>query len=346
MSRAFTLIEGLYAYVSDTDYMFDDVLWLDESFRELCNLLESHLLIFRTPEFKEIPLPVLEVPDCDTKDVVLCFSGGKDSAAAALYLKQHGYKVHLYHVHGINKAYGDEQKAAKAIAKYLGCDLFIDHIYLDGTHRFIEHPMKNYIIANGALHYAMAKGYAPRLAFGNFRKSTVDYSEFEICGGDCMEMWSAYKKIIKRIFPHFSLLIPLETNADTFDLLYNDSGLLQRAISCMSPYRFRAHWKNRTETKYGIRLLPDRCGCCWKCAVESIWMMDTKLIPGNESYYMHCMDILAKTIYKETGSKPACVEDIWDNYMFYSMRKSMYDEELEAYTIPSMSGVTVSKYIP
>ena len=49
-SRIFNMLEGLYAYVSDTDYMFDDVLWLDETFRPLCEVLDSNLVIFRKPE--------------------------------------------------------------------------------------------------------------------------------------------------------------------------------------------------------------------------------------------------------------------------------------------------------
>ena len=53
-NRIFNMLEGLYAYVSDTDYMFDDVLWLDESFRDLCDILHSRLMIFRMPEIKDM----------------------------------------------------------------------------------------------------------------------------------------------------------------------------------------------------------------------------------------------------------------------------------------------------
>ena len=324
------MLEGLYAYVSDTDYMFDDILWLDNSFRDLCDILQSRLMIFRMPEIRDMKLPKLEIAGSkdqtphrlDNKEVTVLLSGGKDSAAVAYYYKQKGYKVHLYHAAGVNKAYGDEKKAAQRIADYLGCDLYIDKIHLDGTHRFIEHPMKNYVIANGALHYCLAKGYAPVLATGNFNKSVLDLNEFEVCGGDCIEMWDAYNKIIQSVLPEFKVEVPLETNADTFEILRNDWELFSMAVSCMSPFRFREHWKHRAEQKYGVRLFANRCGCCWKDCLESMWAMDHNEMEYNEKYYLHCVEILERTIFKETGSPAECFQDVWDNYMFYPIEKS------------------------
>lgn len=326
-SRVFTLLEGLYTYVSDSEYMFDDVLWLDKSFKTLCNILQEHLLIFRHPEVKEFELPKLEYKyDQNIKEVTVCLSGGKDSAAVAYYYKKNGYKVHLYHATGVNKAYGDEKKAAQRIADYLGCDLFIDTIHLVGPHEFIEHPMKNYVIANGALHYMIDKGYAPVLVFGNFNKSKLDMNEFEVCGGDCIEMWYAYEEIIQSVLPEFKVEIPLETNGNTFDLLSEDKELFNMSVSCMSPFRFREHWKHRVEERHNIRLFDNRCGCCWKCIVESLWLMDFDKMALNEEFYLYGIGILAKTIYKETGVKEESIQAVWENYMFYPIEQSkMYD---------------------
>lgn len=330
------MLEGLYAYVSDTDYMFDDILWLDTSFEPLCDILQEHLLIFRKPEIKPFEFPEI-CKNCDTKnEIIVCLSGGKDSAAVAYYYKKKGYKVHLYHATGVNKAYGDEKKAAQRIADYLGCDLFIDKIVLSGTHRFIEHPLKNYVIANGALHYALAKGYAPVIAFGNFNKSILDMNEFEVCGGDCIEMWQAYEKIVKTVLPNFRMEIPLETNADTFDLLSDDWELFTMSVSCMSPFRFREHWKHRVEEKYNIRIFENRCGCCWKCIIEILWLMDFNNMEYHEDFYLYGIGILAKTIYKETGCKEENIQSIWDNYMFYPIEKS------KAYNILSTSKLKYS----
>ena len=320
-SRVFNMIEGLYSYLTDYD-AFEDILWLDETFRPLCEIIGSQFFEFRQPSIRTMDLPRIPCPKCDTEEVTVCLSGGKDSVACAYYFKKRGYKVHLYHAAGINKAYGDEKKAATAIAKYLGCDLFIEKFDLRGTHPFVEHPLKNYIIANGALHYCLAKGYSPNLAFGNFNQSFLADNVFVVCGGDCIEMWNAYSTIIQKVLPEFTMQIPLRTNADTFDLLSEDWQLFKLAVSCMSPYRFRAHWKHRTEETYNVRLFDNRCGCCWKDCVECIWLMDTDKMEYDETFYLHCFGILAKTLRRETGIKEQDVNIIWSKYMFYPIEKS------------------------
>ena len=350
VSKLFNQLEGLYTYVSDTDFMYDDILWLDEAFSDLCGVLQEKLLLFRTPVIKKFELSnvLYNIKNCDTKEVTVCFSGGKDSAACAYYYLKKGYKVHLYHAHGVNKAYGDEQKAAKAIADYLGCDLFIDKIQLVGTQRFIEHPLKNYIIANGALHYALANGYAPVIATGNFNQSRLDMNEFEVCGGDCIEMWDIYRNLIRRVIPDFEIEVPLRTNADTFELLTEDWELFSLSVSCMSPFRFREHWKHRTEEKFNVRLFKNRCGCCWKCAVESMWLMDNDYTEYNESYYLHCVGILVKTLCKETGEKITDIDFIWDNYMFYPIEKSKAYDILrccEIYDVKPDSAAKIKRVI-
>lgn len=327
-SRVFNILEGLYAYISDSDRMFDDVIWVDTSFAPLCRILQEHLVSFNPPVEKPLNLPPITPVTSRPKEITVCLSGGKDSAACAYYYIKKGYKVHLYHAAGVNKAYGDEKKAAAKIAKYLGCDLHIDNIKLEGKHDFIEHPLKNYVIANGAIHYCLYNGYTPVIAFGNFSQSTLDMNEFEVCAGDCIEMWDAYRKIIQSVLPEFDIEIPLKSNADTFDLLKEDWELFGMSVSCMSPFRFRAHWKHRTEEKYNVRVFPDRCGCCWKCCMEWMWLADTGKVEYNEDYYIHCFEILERTIIKETGAPGESLQEIWDNYMFYPIEKSKAYEKL------------------
>lgn len=320
--RAFTLLDTLYTYVSDTDYDFDEELWLAPCFQTLVDILQSHLLVFQAPDIMPLDLGHVECSKCDTKEITVCFSGGKDSAAVAYYYQQHGYKVHLYHVAGVNKAYGDEKKAAQKIADYLGCDLFIDQIQTVGAHQYVEHPMKNYVIANGAIHYCLAKGYSPRIAFGNFNQSHLADNAFEVCAGDCIEMWDAYREIIKTVIPEFEIEIPFKTNADTFEILQDNWELLNYAVSCMSPYRFREFWRKRAEVKYGVSILENRCGCCWKCCMEAMWLMDMDKVEYVPSFYFHCYEILKLTIRKETGYTHVDPHTLWNYYMFYPMEKS------------------------
>lgn len=327
-SRLFDIIENLYQYVSDVKYENNGILWVNDSFTDICQILTEYIFEFRTPEFKQFRLDSIETPQ-RPKEVTVCLSGGKDSAAVAYYYKQLGYTVHLYHAKGVNKAYGDEYKAAIDIAEYLGCDIFIDTLQIKGTHRFIEHPLKNYLIANGAIHYCLAKGYTPRIAFGNFSQASIYDNPFEVCGGDCVEMWQAYEKIIKPVIPAFELCLPLQTNATTFDLLSQDWQLFGKTVSCMSPYRFRASWAHRTEQKYRVRLFDNRCGCCWKCCIEATWLMDFDKIPFNRPYYAHCFSILERTIKRETGEAVESPVELWEHYMWYPVEQSKLADRIQ-----------------
>jgi hypothetical protein len=41
------------------------------------------------------------------------------------------------------------------------------------------------------------------------------------------------------------------------------------------------------------------------------------------------MDILERTVFKETGRPAKCFRDVWDNYMFYPMEKSKAYEKIK-----------------
>ena len=131
----------------------------------------------------------------------LSFSGGKDSTALVKKYINDGYNVYLYHMRRINPPLWDEYIQAQKIADYLHLPIYIDEITLSGHHDYIEHPMKNMIIANGALQYGIRAGIGTNIAFGNYTTSSLDYDNFEFCGGDDKEMWDIYNSIISTVIP-------------------------------------------------------------------------------------------------------------------------------------------------
>lgn len=320
--QVFNDIEQLYADVSDgfTNKSLFDTVTYDESFRQLCEILYERVEWYDMPEFTTRSYPQTVVEEND-HSVILCMSGGKDSVATALRLQELGYNVVLYHIHGINKVYPNEVDIVKDLAKRLRMPLFTDTVALCGKHGFVEHPMKNMIIANGALSLALKLGIPPVIAFGNFSDSHLEDNVFEVCGGDCVEMWKAYFDIVRQSLPTAEILLPLKNGGDTLRILGDNIDLVKSCISCVSPYRFRAHWKKRTEKKYGIKLWSNRCGGCWKCAAEYIYYADHDLVDFNAGYYLHCLDVLVNTVKKETGEKMRYA-DVWYLYMFYPISES------------------------
>lgn len=323
VSPIFNQIEWLYTNISDTYTKSLIPHVLDGSFSDLLGTLNENGVNVNDIKLSHYDYPKFDLRHDDSV-VIVCVSGGKDSVALAKYLLDMGYDVRLYHMRGINKVYPDEHIAVKEVAKYLQVPYYIDTVILSGSQRFVEHPMKNMMIANGAIHYAIREGISPNIAFGNFNESYLEDNEFEVCAGDCMDLWYDYEKIIRKIIPGFSMMIPLHNNEETLEIIEKDIKLLPLCISCMSPYRFREHWKKRTEKKYRVSLLNNRCGCCWKCSVEILYYTDHGIFDYPFDYYAHCLQILSKTLYKEGKIKTKNVEEVWNEYLCYPIEESKY----------------------
>ncbi len=253
---------------------------------------------------------------------IVCTSGGKDSIAVAKKLKDEGKNVILYHMHGINRAYSDEVTVIESLADRLGVEYYIERVRLEGTHQYVEHPMKNMLIANGAINYCICNKLPLNIVFGNYQSSKLEDMEFEICGGDSRDMWDVYENIIQSKIEDFHIYTPLNDISDTYKILDNDLDLIYNCISCMTPMRFRGSVRRQVMNNYNITLPPHRCGSCAKCCLEYIYLADQNVEEFDEGYYRHCFSILRDTAVKETGNKEIFDKEVWDRYFWYDISES------------------------
>ena len=86
--------------------------------------------------------------------------------------------------------------------------------------------------------------------------------------------------------------------------------------SCIGPYRYRTYLHNNNVKKYGIDIPENRCGSCWKCCLEYCIYSEVGIYAKNEEYYNHCIQVLKKTLNKETGQHNTN-EQVEDHYFFY-----------------------------
>lgn len=320
INGVFEDIEHLYALSSEKTS--EEIFFADYSFTLLIDCLVKYgnielPVVYGFMEYENIP-PLKRVNE---KNIILCFSGGKDSTAAALHYKARDYNVLLYHLKGINKTYKDEYLTAQEVAKALELPLVIEEISLVGNHCYTEHPMKNMIIANQALQYGIKSGFGTAVAFGNYYTSHIKDEPFAVCGGDTVEMWEAYESIIRRVIADFEIKVPLCNVEDSFNTLLSQPSLLYKIKSCIGPYRYREYLHANNEKKYNIKLLPHRCGSCWKCAMEYIWFTDRDVLEYNEAYYRHCLKVLQKNSKTETGFLEKDLQKIWNHYFFYNCKR-------------------------
>lgn len=318
----FDKIESFYLITSEKPHTMLVKPLFPESFKSLYKLFKDYGNAEYDIKFEDRWYNKLELPNYRRRDIIVCFSGGKDSVATALYYKTLKYHVYLYHLKGINKTYRDEYKTAEQLAELLDLPLIEEECQLIGNHCWTEHPMKNMIIANCALQWGIKNNITTKIAFGNYYTSHIYNDPFEICAGDDIEMWQAYEKIIRQIIPRFKIRTPLENIQSSFEAIEKQPWLLDKIQSCIGPYRYREHLHRVNEKKYNIKLLPHRCGSCWKCAVEYIWFADCGLLEYNEEYYAHCLKVLQKTIKQETEERISDLSLVWQRYLFYDISKS------------------------
>lgn len=273
---------------------------------------------FKEKEYDKIPWK----PKQDK--ILLCFSGGKDSVATALYYKQLDYDVCLYHLKGINQTYKDEYKSAVELAEMLKLPIVVEEVQLKGNHIYVEHPLKNMIIANMATQYIINNHLDYNIGFGNYDTSMLYDNPFEVCAGDCRDMWNIYENIINAITEKtFKILTPLQNIQESFEILSEHTELISHIKSCIGPYRYREYLHRYNQEKYDIELYPHRCGSCWKCCVEYMWLTDHNITTYNEAYYKHCLKRLKDTL-KQEQDIIVNLEDVWDYYCFYDKGDSKY----------------------
>ena len=286
---------------------------------------QSYHFTFTDKDYSQLVLPKY-----DDNNIIIAFSGGKDSVATVLKYMECDYNIYLYHVRGLKKSsYPDEWKNAQAIADYLNLPLIIDDIQLDGKLDFPEHPLKNIIIANNMLQWGIRNGIGVNIAFGNYLSSYLESTAFYYSGDDCIDMWEAYESIIQKIIPKFFVGIALYDLHETLETLQEDKKLLSLCKSCLGAYRFREHNHKINCNKYGIKLLPERCGSCWKCALEYIYMTDHNVLEYNEGYYKHCIDVLKKANKHENKLDFVDIETLWNIYFRYDISESKWSGILD-----------------
>lgn len=208
----------------------------------------------------------------NNNNVVVCFSGGKDSVATAIKYKNLGYSVYLYHIRGINGVYTDEWMRAKEIAEYLNLPLYIENIKLSGKNTYLEHPLKNQVVCSLALNYSINNNLGTRIAFGDFTSDTIKDGLFDRNWSDTKEMWDTYVEYIKTYIPSFELKIPFSNYLETLYIIANNMKLLNMTQGCLAPQRFKNKLHNLNKEKYNVDLLDNRCGSCWKCSIEYIYI--------------------------------------------------------------------------
>lgn len=313
-------IQKLWNIFADTEIEYNNKdITLYETSKYIIDSMEIGLKQSYNYTFQPNPAPINI--ENQNKTIICCISGGKDSAAAAIYYKNLGYKVYLYTVKGINLGYPEEYKAALRIADALKLPIYVDEIKITGKKFYIEHPLKNQVIASMALAYSLENNLSSILTFGNYQKENNSLSNWGVSWTDNYDLWKQFNLYIQNFIPKAKVLIPFYEENDALSILNNNFNIVPLYQSCLSTIRHRGYLQKHNQEKYNITLFPNRCGSCYKCCIEYIYFCDHDKLDYNKDYYKHCLDILKKK-YKEYTGQERTFKKLKEVYIAYFGRES------------------------
>ena len=208
--------------------------------------------------------------------------------------------------------------------------MHIENIKLSGKNTYLEHPLKNQVVCSLALNYAINNDLGTCIAFGDFTSDKVDEGLFDRNWSDTQEMWHSYIKYIKTYIPSFELKTPFNNYLDTLNIVGKNMYILNMTQGCLSPQRFKNKLHNFNKEKYNVNLLDNRCGSCWKCSVEYIYLADKGFIEPNDDFYIHCLDVLKKKMKEEKPLLPKAknYKDVYCAYLYGNYENSYLKNKL------------------
>lgn len=233
--------------------------------------------------------------DKSNNDVYVGFSGGKDSAASALLLKEHTrYNPVLVHLNKINRSYYSEDKLAENFANNLEFDYLGVDFTWKGKIELPDHPIKNHLILAYMIHLGMAKGVF-RYHVADYVTSLVYEEQDEPginCCSDVYAFFLEFEKAVRADFyPEFSLVWIWKNQCQAHSYLFLfHRYVLNYVQSCLCPDIFRKTKKDRIARLYPDAHIPkNSCLTCYKCAIEYILLYRLGLVPKNIDAYKEAL---------------------------------------------------------
>ena len=303
IARAFA---GLYCHFSEnplTDIISKKNYWLDSNLYDFAKFVQQKMggVLCEAPGIDRLPGIAMNT----TKpDVLVAFTGGKDSAATAVKIKQMGLNPVLFFVKNINSAsYAGEYNYAAKVAELLGFMMVTITIKQTGKSDYPDNPIKNQFILSLMVEHGYRVGIN-KFAQGNLKNENIEDTKVGFTLTDGVEMYeqvnNIFDKITQGTYRYLGGVMESETES-YFTLNEFAPGVLDSVMSCTLPYRYKARVNAATQKKFGIALRPHCCGTCYKCASEHLHRVIFGLAPNNKDYNNKCLEVLVKA-YKDLAN--------------------------------------------
>lgn len=252
--------------------VFDNVVSIPDCFQKFVDLVYTGFS-FPPPTMNTVPVKFPEnVADVDPNNVLVAVSGGLDSIAQMLFLKESGRSITAYTMANLNHSCGGQElKAMKAVCAKVGVPIvearYVGNFKKDNPYRkhWAENPIKNQMIMSTMVDWCIENG-CRTISLGEkdnfFLKDCVPGTNFT----DASEVSRTFIECVNRHVGIDYLTMDLSmTKLDELKIAMK-YGVEDLMFSCFSAQASnKCHEMN--QRKYGITLWKNNCGCsCRKCA--------------------------------------------------------------------------------
>lgn len=234
--------------------------------------------------------------NCNNNQIIIGSSGGLDSTYAILKAIDDGRNVTLVHFQNLNKNYPKETEHIKSLAIHKNLKLYIINVKHYDKDYFPDNPFKNQLILC-ALSEIGSLLNIKNIMLGATGTYHITDSVIGINVTDTIENYNTFLNGLKLYYPQINIIY-LPSNITKYKMMKyiinNHPDIINDIYSCISPNRFVKMLHDQNENKYNIKLLKDRCGSCYKCCMEYIYLYECGYY-NNIEFLNHCYHILAKS---------------------------------------------------
>lgn len=261
---------------------FIQLLYKGNNQHEPTYIYDNSLL---TTVYPEIPL---------SNNVLVAFSGGKDSTANMLYLKDTGWDVTCIFTKGANRSANKEIDHAIDIANMYNVPLITDQIHITGKTDFFENPVKNILIVSRIIEYGL-KHNCLNISVGFTHDILTSELTIMYNYSDSKELMTLFENALKKNVSSLRIdWLFKEEATDLSYLVYYHSEVIPSILSCLMPERYKKSQLKFT-SKYHLHadianpdiegVMPGRCMNCWKCMAEWAYLYCWNKLPYNKEYF-------------------------------------------------------------
>jgi 7-cyano-7-deazaguanine synthase in queuosine biosynthesis len=264
-----------------------------------------------------------------TTDVVVGYSGGKDSLAVALTLQEYGYTPILMHIQGLTRSTSSiELKSTKEVAEKTGWPLEINKLSYKGDNPYIESPVRNFLVLAYMIEYMLEKNIN-KAAMGietTDKTRYVPIEEHKNNGfSDGIDTVQLFVKAIRYTFKDFVLLDSIESKPAMTVWLYKKyKDLFDISSSCFCTDRFLLSKRQKYMKRYNLKYLPKyNCFCCRKCAQDYLILKEAGIKDWDQADGKEAEAYAKKVIQNALESRGAEVTGDPVEYIFEGYKKEI-----------------------